>query len=103
MFKVTLQKYVWDGYSREDSSKWALFSHSLELPFTPVPGLGVNLPMQRSWRLRSVNWVVERQEFWCDAEDQYMDGDDDYFEDWLERLSDLGWTLVEGPHPKNFP
>ena len=32
-----------------------------------------------------------------------MDGIDDYFEDWIESLTDpdSGWTLAAGPHPKN--
>ncbi|WP_455921529.1 hypothetical protein [Pseudomonas putida] len=101
MYKVTLLKYLWNGESAEDSSEWVLFSRSLELPFAPVPGLGIQLPMQRSWRLRSADWVVDAQAFCCHAEDQYMDGLDDYFDDWIESLTEVGWKLEQGPYPKN--
>ncbi|VVN44919.1 hypothetical protein [Pseudomonas fluorescens] len=101
MHKVTLLKYVWNGESPEDSTEWVLFSQPLELPFVPLPGLTVQLPMQRSWPLQSITWVVESQEFRCYAEDQYMTDLDDYFEDWIEHLPEAGWKLEQGPHPKN--
>ena len=103
MYKVTLCKYIWNGDCSESSTQWVLLSQPLELPFAPMPGLTINLPMQRGWVLRSSAWVVESQTFTCYAEDQYMDGIDDYFEDWIESLTDQdsGWTLAAGPHPKN--
>lgn len=100
MFKVILIKHVWNSDSPETSTKWALFSRIVELPFVPIPGLGVQLPMQRVWRLRSADWDVEEQLFRCCADDQYMEGIDDYFEDWLEELREAGWKL-EGPFPKS--
>ncbi|MNR67798.1 hypothetical protein D3C85_1919890 [compost metagenome] len=66
-----------------------------------MPGLTIELPMQRAWQLRSASWVVEGEAFICHADDQYMTELDDDFEDWIEHLSEVGWRLEQGPHPKN--
>ena len=101
MYKVTLRKYVWDGDDSDTSTQWVLFTRALELPFAPMPGLTIALPMQRDCLLRSSTWVAETQVFICNVEDQYMTDLEDYFEDWIEDLSEAGWRLEAGPHPKN--
>lgn len=70
MYKVILIKFVWDSDSQESSTEWAMLSRIVELPFVPFPGLGVQLPMQRVWRLQSADWDVEEQLFRCRADDQ---------------------------------
>lgn len=92
---VRLIKYVWTHQTPEISSEWSKLLFEVELPFVPFHGLNIQLPDQRAWRIRDVEWNVEEQTFRCHIEDQFMNllDVDDSYEDWIDMLLECGWEL----------
>jgi hypothetical protein len=93
--KVRLIKYLWTHQTPEISSEWSKLLFEVELPFVPFHGLNIQLPDQRAWRIRDVEWNVEEQTFRCHIEDQFMNllDVDDSYEDWIDMLLECGWEL----------
>ncbi len=95
MHKVRLIKFVWSNQTPETSLEWSKLLYEVDVPFVPFHGLNIQLPMQRAWRIRDVEWNVEEQTFRCHIEDQFMNllDVDDSYEDWLETLMECGWVM----------
>lgn len=102
MYKIMLVINVWNGRSPETSSTFAGLCTETELPFAPFPGLSLQLPMPRQWKLKSVAWNVTEQIFHCETDDLFINplNIDDDFDGKLNFLVEIGWKLL-GRFPNN--
>lgn len=97
MFKALLARTIYDGTAEETSTRYAVLTKEVSLPFPPTLDIGISLGSPGPTKLRRITWNHDAAHFLCDFEEEFDTGMVDVMPhmDFLLSLAARdGWTVV---------
>jgi hypothetical protein len=94
MFRAILLIDVFNGFSKETSTKFTTFSKEISLPFTPYAGLKLQLSRHRSITISDVSWDVSASFFRVYITDRFAERhgvDEVDYDQWLLHFIEREW------------
>ena len=98
MFKVFLNKGIWNGESSDESTSCALYEKEIALPFVPSENIKIRLKASRAIAPISVYWDAEEEHFVCampDEFERFVLSSKVTFEFLKKNAEEKGWVLGE--------